>query len=395
MSVVVMHCVVTCSFLIPMIWASPAQPLGGTAGSEAEKLYAEGVEAWDQAVALADELKQRLAELGEDEGSDKAGDKPGQEEGDPLEKPDFSGAFDLFKRSADAGYGKAAVKISELLLAGDGVPKDTAGSFEWALKAAEMGDVEGQLLAASKYEEGRGAKKSLSRALALYEQALEQGATAARMKVADLLDRGEPGVEQNRARALPLFQGAAQDGDPGAIYMIGLYLQRGYVVAKDDRAASQWYLRAAELGEARAQRKLAMRYFRGTGVEQDPIEALKWCEIALKNPDGDVETKNLAREYQEAIRASVTPRKADQAMREVGRFKLKEFEEISLPPLPYDGPALVYHQLSDTNGNRLEAAIVALKADAVILERRSDGSRFTVPLKRLSEESRKLVQLEK
>ncbi|MGI9239191.1 MAG: tetratricopeptide repeat protein, partial [Verrucomicrobiales bacterium] len=221
---------------------------------------------------------------------------------------------------------------------------------------------------------------------------LAQGAPAARMKVAGLLDRGEPGVGQNRARALPLFQEAAKVGDPEAIYMIGLYLQRGYVVPKDDDAASQWFLRAAEIGEAKAQRKLAMRYFRGTGVEQDTVEALKWCELALKNPNGDVETKNLAREYQESISSTVTPRKVSQAMREVGRFKLKEFKGIILPPLPYDGPALVYHELSDTNGNKLEAAVIALQGDKVILERRGDGTRFTVPLKRLSDESKKLVQ---
>jgi hypothetical protein len=79
-------------------------------------------------------------------------------------------------------------------------------------------------------------------------------------------------------------------------------------------------------------------------------------------------------------------------MREVGRFKLKEIRDISLPPMPYDGPAPVYHTLSDITGNQLEAAVVALRPDAVVLERKSDGTKFTVPLKRLSEESRKLIE---
>jgi hypothetical protein len=212
------------------------------------------------------------------------------------------------------------------------------------------------------------------------------------MKVAGLLDRGEPGVEQNRARALPLFQDAAKAGDAEAIYMIGTYLQFGHVVAKDAGAASQWYLRAAEIGDARAQRKLAMRYFRGTGVEQDEVEALKWCELAIQNPNGDIETKNLAREYRESMQESVTPRKAAQAMRNAGRFKLKEFKDISLPPMPYKGPALAYHVLKDKTGNQLEAAVISLKPDAVVLERRSDGVRFTVELKRLSEESLTLIK---
>ena len=361
-----------------------------TAPSEGEKLFEQAELAWAAAVALDEELKAAAAEAAEDEDEDEDEDEPG-DPAEPAVVPDFAGAFELYKKSAAAGHSDAALQISHLLLAGYGVPKDTIGAFEWALKASEMGNLEAHLLTASKYEEGRGTTKSLSRALALYEKSLEMGSDAARMKVAHLLDRGEPGVEQNRARALPLFQQAAKDGDADAIYMVGLYLQRGYVVDKDEDAASQWYLRAAEIGEAKAQRKLAMRYFRGTGVSQNSVEALKWCDLALKNPNGDVETKNLAREYQEAISETVTERKVAQAMRYAERFKLKEFKEISLPPFPYKGPEPTYHVLTDTSGNKLEGAVISMEADAVVLERRSDGKRFNVPLKRLSEESRKLL----
>ena len=345
--------------------------------SEAEQWFVEAETAWTEAAEL-----------------DSAADEEDEEkEEEPAgEKPDFVGAFALFKKAAEAGNSEAALRISELLLAGYGIPKDTIGAFEWAVKSADLGNAEAQMLAASKYEEGRGTTKSLSKALSLYEKALAQGSLAARMKVAGLLDRGEPGVQQNRARALPLFQEAAKDGVAEAIYMVGLYLQRGYVIAKDDAAASQWFLRAAEMGEAKAQRKLAIRYFRGTGVGQNSTEALKWCELALKNPAGDVETKNLAGEYREAIVENMTPRKVTQGVRDAGRFEAEEFKQITLPPLPYRGAALVYHQLTDTAGNPLEAAILAVGGDSVRLERRGDGTRFTVPLRRLSDESRKLVE---
>ena len=357
--------------------------------TEAQQWFEEAEKAWEEALVLDDELRAKKAEA---EAAAEEGKEPDEEETAKLPKPDFAGAFELFKKSAEAGFSDAALRVSELLLAGRGVPKDTIGAFEWAEKAAAMGNLEAQLLTASKFEEGRGTQKSLSKALALYETALEQGSPVARMKVANLLDRGEPGVEQNRARALPLFQQAARDGDAGAIYMVGLYLQRGYVVEKNEEAASQWFLRGAEIGEARAQRKLAMRYLMGTGVQQNTVEALKWCDLALKNPDGDVETKNLAREYREAIVEKLTPRKIDQAARYVERFKLKTFKDISLPPLPYKGPAPVYHTLADVNGNQLEAAVIAVNAEAVVLERRSDSKRFTVPLKRLSAESLELLK---
>lgn len=356
--------------------------------SEAQKWLDEAEKAWVEATELDEELKAKAAEEEEEEDDD----DEKKDDDEEVVKPDFAGAFELFKKAGEAKHAKAALRVSELLLEGYGIPKSTAGAFEWALKAAEMGDLEAQLLTASKYEEGRGATKSLSKALVLYEKALEQGSSLARMKVAGLFDRGEPGVEKNQAKALPLFQQAAKGGSPEAIYMVGLYLQRGFVVEKDDDAASQWFLRAAEIGEPQAQRKLAMRYFLGTGVQQDTVEALKWCELTLKNPNGDVETKNLAREYKESIAETVTPRKAAQAMKQAERLKLKTFEDISLPPMPYNGPVPVYHTLTDTTGNKLEAAVIAVKADSVLLERRDDGKKFSVPLNRLSDESKKLLE---
>ena len=389
------NCLVAACFAV-LVTLGHAQKSKDSGKSDADFWFEEGLAAWEKAVELDAAIREREAEEAGDE-EDEEGTtrrKPRRvRSGDdkPLEQPDFAGAFALIKRAGESGHAKAALKVSELLLAGSGVPKDTIGAFEWAVKAADLGDVEAQLLAASKYEVGRGTTRSLSKALALYERALEQGSAPARMKVAGLLDRGEPGIEQNRPRALPLFQEAAAEGDPEAIFMIGTYLQRGYVVTKDEEAASRWFLRAAEIGEAKAQRKLAMRYFRGTGVEQNEVEALKWCELALQNPDGDIETKNLAREYKEAMSEQMTERKRSQAMRYVERFKMKEFKDIILPPMPYKGPAPVYHMLTDTSGNKLEAAVIAVRDDTVVLERRSDGSRFNVPLKRLSEESRKLL----
>ena len=371
---------------IAVSWLVAAAGVNQAAAQEAdaEKWFQEAEKALAAAEALEMELKEKAAEAD--------GDEEGEEGADDGPEPDFAGAFTLFKKAAEAGHARAALKVSEMLIEGLGVPKSTIDSFGWAVKAAELGDVDAQLLAASKYEEGRGTTKSLSRALKLYEEAFEQGSKVARMKVATLVDRGDPGVQQNRARALPLFQQAAKDGDKHAIYMIGWYLQRGYVVEKDEAAASQWYLRGAEIGEPKCQRKLAIRYFRGTGLQADAVDALMWCELALKNMEGDVETKNLAREYREAIVEKMTPRKVAQAVRDAGKFKAKEFGQISLPTFPYKGPAPTYHLLTDTTGNKLEAAIVSKKADSVLLERRSDGTRFDVPLRRLSEESRKLVE---
>jgi len=350
-----------------------------------EEEYEAGLAVFAKALEMEEEQKGMVVEEDPEE-------KDPDKEVEPLPKPDFAGAFAHFKKAGEAGHAKAALKVSELLIAGRGVPKGTIGAFEWAVKAAEIGDPEAQFLAASKFEEGRGTTKSLSKALVWYEKALSQGYTQARMKVAGLVDRGDPGVQQNRTRALPLYQEAAKEGELEAMYMIGLYLQRGYVIGKDEEAASKWYVFAAEQGEPKSQSKLGIRFLRGTGIRQDGVAALKWSELALRNPNGDVATKNFARECIDRIKEDLTPRKQSQAIRDAGKFEAKEFSKASLPPFPYKGPPPVYHKLTDDKGNSVEAAVLHVGKDSVNLELRNDGKKMKVPLSRLTEESRKLVE---
>ena len=44
----------------------------------------------------------------------------------------------------------------------------------------------------------------------------------------------------------------------------------------DDAEAAQWFLKAAQQGNVRAQVNLGLMYLRGEGVAQDDVEAAKW-----------------------------------------------------------------------------------------------------------------------
>ena len=47
-------------------------------------------------------------------------------------------------------------------------------------------------------------------------------------------------------------------------------------VAKDDAKAAEWYLRAAEQGDAHARRRLTRLYAAGNGVPRDYLKAVYW-----------------------------------------------------------------------------------------------------------------------
>jgi hypothetical protein len=54
----------------------------------------------------------------------------------------------------------------------------------------------------------------------------------------------------------------------------------GKGVAQNQREASRWYAKAAELGDANAFYNLGIRYYRGIGVPQDFKTAAKWFRRA-------------------------------------------------------------------------------------------------------------------
>ena len=52
--------------------------------------------------------------------------------------------------------------------------------------------------------------------------------------------------------------------------------ERGIAMTQNDKEAFQWYLKAAELGHAKAQYKVADAYLSDTGVEPNEVFAKQW-----------------------------------------------------------------------------------------------------------------------
>ena len=113
--------------------------------------------------------------------------------------------------SAKNGNAKAQAQLGEILLRGDGLPKDKP------------------------------------RALALLEQAAKAGEASASFRLGMLYDEGD-GVPRDRAKALTYFRTAAAGGVPEAFYNIGAAYAGARGVRRDYAEALAWLILAKKRG---------------------------------------------------------------------------------------------------------------------------------------------------
>lgn len=98
----------------------------------------------------------------------------------------------------------------------------------------------------------------------------------------DLLEAGE---YQAAMRELRL---AAQAGNAEAEELIGVMYALGLGVARDDRRAFEWYLRAAMKGHAGAQSGVGWYYETGRGLPAaDLVRAYMWYALSAIGGDPD------------------------------------------------------------------------------------------------------------
>ena len=72
----------------------------------------------------------------------------------------------------------------------------------------------------------------------------------------------------------------ARQGDASAQYKVGLHYYKGKIVPQDFKQAMQWFQKAADQNEAGGQFKLGQCYLFGKGVKKDIKQAMIWLQKA-------------------------------------------------------------------------------------------------------------------
>lgn len=101
-------------------------------------------------------------------------------------------------------------------------------------------------------------EKDVNKAFHFCERAAAKGHALAQTNMGMMYLRAFGRVEQNGAMAAKYFRKAAEQGDCDAQFNLAWMYQRGRGVAKDKKAASFWYSRAADQGHVQARKLLGL-----------------------------------------------------------------------------------------------------------------------------------------
>ena len=178
---------------------------------------------------------------------------------------------------------------------GNGVPKDSAKSFMWIKKAADLGLPSAQFILGGYYLKGEGVAKDRAKGVELFMQAAENGNVQAgqiMMKLTIYLDPEQQGRDGNLS--FKAYRKIVLNGDKDNQFMVGQIYLNGWGINKNGGQAAIWFKRAADQGHADAALSLSILYYEGNGVKEDGDEGLKWLIKAAEL--GSEEAKALIKQ---------------------------------------------------------------------------------------------------
>jgi TPR repeat protein len=187
----------------------------------------------------------------------------------------YTEAVALFQKAAAQGNADAQFMMGQCFLNGQGVAQDQGQAVNWYRKAADQGYVPGQLQLANSYRTGRGVSQDHTQALAWYRKAAAQELSLAQFMIAEMYRKGQGNLKADDKIALDWFRKAANQNtfpagyDPVAdaelfravkamaSYITGIFYEAGLGTPVDAAQATNWFAKAAELGNEEATAKLA------------------------------------------------------------------------------------------------------------------------------------------
>ncbi len=197
------------------------------------------------------------------------------------------------------------------------IDKAPEGIADALWQAARSGDREAAFVVASMFLDGRAVAKDEAEAARWFERAAAKGLAPAQYRLATLYERGS-GVAPDAAKAGRFYEQAAVQGNIRAMHNLAVLLCGSSGHAVDMTAAARWFKEAALQGLKDSQFNLAILYERGFGVPRNATEATYWYAVAAAQGDAAARTRVAA------LRATLPPRDADEAVRRAAAFRPSE-----------------------------------------------------------------------
>jgi TPR repeat protein len=157
-------------------------------------------------------------------------------------------AFPWFHKAALQNHAEAQARVGYMYLHKQGVSRDYRQAMEWSMKAASADNAEAQYLVSGLYYCGLGVSSTD-----------DKQATYWCLK-------------------------AAYNGNKDAMKEIGDRYEYGFGVTESIHAAIEWYTKAANHGNERAQYYLG-KIYRDKDSVRDLQKAVNWCQKAADNND--------------------------------------------------------------------------------------------------------------
>ncbi|KFD22999.1 MULTISPECIES: SEL1-like repeat protein [Enterobacteriaceae] len=190
-----------------------------------------------------------------------------------------------WERASSLGNAQASMNLAGLCQAPHGDAPATA-CISLYETAARQGSAQAQLMLARWYQTQPSGEKI---ALSWLQKAAAQGEPVALALLARRYDTGN-GVDRSADIARRDYRQSAALGNPQA--------QRWMAEHSEGAERFSWYQKAAQGGDATAQRVLAQAYLNGDGVPQNEREGLSWLGRAVGQ--GDARAQYLYSQYQQS-----------------------------------------------------------------------------------------------
>ena len=185
-----------------------------------------------------------------------------------------------FEKAAELGHLEAPSAIGYFYSTGLVVEKNDAKAVEWFQKGADKGSAAAKFNLGKFHLESRGGVSGTEQGLALMEEAASLGLTQPHTQLAEIYFFGNGQIPVDYTKAFHHADAAAQAGVTTSETMVGVMKEHGFGTKANPSEAEQWYRKAAQKGEFKAQSNLGHLLDPASGDPKRRIEATAWLILA-------------------------------------------------------------------------------------------------------------------